>query len=364
MESPSFAPGRPRQESKAEKRERLRRKQLEKRRKQCPHVIPKRPTWLLLPSSITKGFEFWIHTMKGDSFLEKKAALQQDIKRWKEPVQSIVGFDTSRMIEFHKDYVEKANVVMGLLYQNQSLRWKFKRFFTQLRIQRFPRCNDVDPITLEPIQEPIQVPLFAQRKLYVFEANPFMKHLHTKLVQSDAQIPDPQPMKNPLTNEAFTTAQLISLIAQAKRYGHTSWAIESFCSSRYDLASYILIYSKPLRLHAIRTTMANVYSWDSIDTLYDFIKSQHILHEEVFRQDIYAWAVHHAPHQPRIVSWRKMCLKWYEVDILIEDPDSKESMFRVIESKTLPLCTKPKDLQEFRRSKRKSAASSDGSRSS
>lgn len=371
MEQHSFSLGRPRQETKTQKKERLQRKKEEKRKellrkqkRQQDYVpLPHRPKWLLLPPHVTKGFEFWIMTMKGDTFLEKKATLTNDIQKWKEPIQSTFGFDTSRTIHLHKDYVEKAKVVLSLLYQNQAIRWRFKRFFTKLRIQRFKQCNEVDPITMESIREPIRFPSFSQRKLYVFEAKPFAKHLHNKLVQNDGHIPDPQLMKNPLTNEFFTVSQIISLIEQVKRFGYSSWAIEAFRACRYDLSSFSLINSKPLRLHAVRNVMAKVDDWDCIDTVYDFIKSQHALHDEVFRVDIYKWAVNRAPHESRIESWRKMCLKWYEVDILIEDPDLKHRMFRKIEEKTLLLCTRPNELSALRRQKTKSSASTDGSSS-
>jgi hypothetical protein len=324
-----------------------------------------KPSWLLLPSHITKGFGFWLLTLKGDTYLEKKATLLTDIKRNDEPIPCIYKFDTSFSEQLRRDYKDKALLVMDLLYQNQCLRWVFKRFLTRLRIQRFQVCNEVDPITMDVITQPIQVPLFSHRKVYRFEATPFLHHLHNRLVHCDGHISRPQQMKNPLTNELFTTAQLMSLIAQAKRYGYSSWAIEAFCECQYKLSRFILIYSKPLRLHALKTTMANVTSWDSTDTLYDFIKSQHMLHEEVFRQPIYTWALHNAPYSSWIGSWRKLCVQWYEVDILVDDIDTKAMIFCGLEAKTLTLCHRPRELEILRTQMRKakSPPSSDGSRS-
>jgi hypothetical protein len=373
METCSFAIGRPRHETKLQKRERLYRIAKEKRRNEMrkrtyqpiPIPIPTRPSWLLLPSHITKGFGFWLLTLKGDTYLEKRATLLTDLKRNDEPIQCIYKFDTSLSEQFRRDYKDKALLVMDLLYQNQCLRWIFKRFFTRLRIQRFQVCNEVDPITMDGIKESIQVPLFSQRKIYRFEATPFLKHLHNRLVHCDGHISRPQPMKNPLTNEVFTTAQLMSLLAQAKRYGYSSWAIEAFSASQYNLSRFMLIYTKPLRLHALKTTMANVTSWDSTDTLFDFIKSQHMIHEEVFRQPMYTWAVHKAPYSSRIVSWRKLCVQWYEMDILVDDFDTKERILRGLEAKTLQLCDRPHELEMLRNQMRKanSPPSSDGSRS-
>jgi len=369
MEAYSFALGRPIHETKHQKRERLRRIAKEKRRKamrtRSYQPLSPKPSWLLLPSHITKGFGFWLLTLKGDTYLEKKATLLTDIKRNDEPIPCIYKFDTSFSEQLRRDYKDKALLVMDLLYQNQCLRWVFKRFLTRLRIQRFQVCNEVDPITMDVITQPIQVPLFSHRKVYRFEATPFLHHLHNRLVHCDGHISRPQQMKNPLTNELFTTAQLMSLIAQAKRYGYSSWAIEAFCECQYKLSRFILIYSKPLRLHALKTTMANVTSWDSTDTLYDFIKSQHMLHEEVFRQPIYTWALHNAPYSSWIGSWRKLCVQWYEVDILVDDIDTKAMIFCGLEAKTLTLCHRPRELEILRTQMRKakSPPSSDGSRS-
>lgn len=353
MEPPSFAIGRRVQESKYQREKRLR-----KRRKptgEKASVRYAKPSWFLLPHHLANGFEFWIAMLKGDTFLTKRKSLLDDIEKAKTPTSPIQD-------KFRDEYLVKAQHVMSFLYQNQKLRWIFKKFFTKLRLQRFPSLNDVDPITLERITQPIQFPSFAQRKTYSFEANPFVKHLHNKLTHNDGHIPDPLFPKNPFTNEAFSLSQLMSLIDQARKYSHTSWAIESFVSCRYDLTSFSTIHSKPLRLNALRATMANVSSWDSIDTLYDFIKIQHAFHNALFHMNLYKWAVNHAAKEKRIESWRKLCVKWYEVDILIDDADTKRDLFHVIEAKTFLMCSKPDELTSLRQSK--SRVTTDGSRSS
>ena len=353
MEPPSFAIGRRVQESKYKREERLR-----KRRKpigQTSSVRYAKPSWFLLPHHLANGFEFWVAMLKGDTFLTKRKSLLDDIEKAKKPTSSIQE-------TFRDEYLVKAQHVMSFLYQNQRLRWIFKKFFTKLRLQKFTSLNDVDPITLERITEPIQFPSFAQRKVYRFEANPFMKHLHNKLTHNDGHIPEPLFPKNPFTNEPFSLSQIISLIDQARKYSHTSWAIESFISCRYNLTSFSTIHSKPLRLNALRTTMANVSSWDSIDTLYDFIKIQHAFHNALFHMNVYRWAVNHATRETRIESWRKLCLKWYEVDILTDDADTKRDLFGVIEAKTFLMCSKPDELTSLRQAKYR--VTTDGSSSS
>ncbi len=371
MESLSFAPGKPPPETKQQKKERLRKKQEQKRREANRRLRKTqefsssllKPAWCILPHHLLRGYEFWINILKGDTFFTKRQSLLEEIQRIKTPSVPVEGFDTSLHEMFRNEYVVKAQHVMSFLYQNQKLRWMFKRFFSQVRIRRFPPLNERDPITLDSITEPIQFPSFRQRKYYAFEAKPFAKHLHNKLIHHDGQIPTPLFPKNPFTNEPFTVPQIISLIDQARCYGHTSWAIEAFIASRYDIASFSIINSKPLRLHALRQTMAHVTDWDAIDILYDFMKSQHDTHDEPFMSVPYKWALHHAPYASRLVAWRKLCLKWYETDILLDDSSLKLSFFQGIEIKTLPLCDTPNDLRDLKLSKSKSRVSTDGSRS-
>lgn len=357
MERYSFSPGVPRQETKQQKKERIRKQKEEKRKEKlrkerrlrgfCPP--PQRPSWLLLPNHVTKGFEFWILTLKGDTFVQKKQSLLDQIKEAKKPIECPYAFDPVFTEAQKKVFLEKADSVMNLLYENQKIRWTFKVFFTKVRALHFQKLNEVDPITMDSIVEPIQFPSFSHRKIYSFEAKPFAKHIHNSLIHNDGHIPDALTPKNPLTNEVFSLPQLMSLISQARAYGHTSWAIEGFIASRYDLTTFMIIHSKSLRLHALRNTMANVNDWDSIDTLYDFIKSQHASHDAVFPMGIYKWAVNHAWYEPRIENWRKLCLKWYEVDILIDDVDTRLNFLEAIKKKTLLLCSKPEELSSLRK---------------
>lgn len=359
MERPSFSIGLPRRETKQQKKERLRKKREEKRKEKLKkerrlqgyQPIPQRPPWLLLPYDVTKGLELWIVTLKGDTFLQKRKTLLEQIKHAKEPIVPVNGFDPS-FGEAQKTYfLEKAKEVMRLLVENQRIRWIFKRWFTQFRVKRFAPLNSCDPITLEPIVESAWFPSFTQRKIYAFEAKPFSKYLHNALVHNEGHIPDTLSPKNPLTNEVFTLNQLMSLIGQSRKYGHSSWAIEAFIASRYDITSFMTINTKPLRLHALRTTMAKVDDWDSIDTLYDFIKSQHAAHDIPFCMSLYKWAVAHATKEARIESWRKMCLKWYEVHILIDDENTRDTYLDAIKGKTRGLCSRPEELTALRKKK-------------
>ena len=372
MEPYSFSLGSPRQETKQQKKERLRKERDRKRkeqdrkeRKQRGFVyIPKKPSWLLLPSHLCEGFDFWIQTLEGNSYLSKRADIIGQIDKAMAPVAPVLGFPDGIGKATTQDFITKANKVISLLHLNQAFRWKFKNFLNKVRYARFVRVNTTDPITLEEFKQPICFPSFFQKKVYTFEAESFMKHCHKKLLNHDGQIPLPQNPKNPLTNEEFTVTQLMGLFRQCREACQTSWAIEAYISCQYDLLTFQAVHSKPLKLQAIRSTLANISSWESIDILYDFIKSEHSYHKKPFTPTTYRWAIERLPTHKKIEAWRKLCLKWYETEILIDDYDAREEFFKTISEKTEHLCGLHEDIHILRKHYLKSLVVSDGSSSS
>lgn len=315
------------------------------------------PQWRILPEELCHGLAFWIDTLPGTSFFQKRTRLLQSLTAFGAPCPWMA--DADRYDTWKEEFDAKTRVVLGLLQRNQTIRWIFKRFFTKIRIRRFPILNDTDPITLEPVETPVIIHSFSQRKTYVFEAESFATLAHKKLLHHDGQIPFPQFPKNPLTNESFTLGQQMSLLQQCRAAGYSSWSVESYVSSRYSLDLFFLFFKTPLRLHAIRSTLAALTSWDAMDILEDFIESQHRVHDAIYSTSLYKWAISKAPESPRIQSWRRLCLIWYEKDIFLEDPEMKAREFELLQLKTLPLCRQPTDLQELRF---KSRSTLDGSR--
>ncbi len=371
MEAPVFSIGSVPKETKAQKRERQRKEkerkrleQLRKKRKSMPfRSVAKRSNWCILPSHRLEGLDFWIVTLKGESFLEKRRSLLESIAKMEKPVDTTTGFDPKQSEAIRNEYLFKAQKVMSYLHENQKLRWIFKRFLTRWRVNSFTLVNDTDPITLEPLKQSVFLHEFGQRKTYQFEAESLAKHLHKQLIKSDGQIPTPTSPRNPLTNELFRLHQLMSLFRQCKALGHSTWVLEAFVSSRYDMTSFVAIHSKPLRLSALKTSMADENSWDFVDTMSDFIRSQHILHGKVYSKGLYDWAITHALREERMEKWKKLCIKWYETDILVDDTDTKEMFLGVVETKTKALCDPPIELVVLRQRRKTMRGTGDGSRS-
>lgn len=308
--------------------------------------IVKRPLWRILPNHTCMGLDLWIDTLEGTSFFEKRKALFEGMNSVEHPPVCPWKFPRSSS-EFRNVYIEKAHRVLGLLHQNQLLRWRLKRFFTSIRIRRFPLLNDKDPITMEACKQPVMIPMFSLRKTYLFEAKSFARLCHTQLLTNDGHIPTPIYPKNPWTNQEFPLGQLVSLFHQCKQFGHTTWAMESFAQCHFQTDTLMVLHSKPLRLHAFRATMANRKSWDCMDTLYDFIKSQHQAHNVPFQKMLYRWATSHAAMSNRIELWRNLCIQWYEIDILTDDPDTKQEKQDQLLHDILKACGFPQDLKDL-----------------
>jgi hypothetical protein len=286
--------------------------------------------------------------LKGDSFFSKRKALLDDIDQMTRPRKTVLGFDPSVGEELRKDFLEKSQRVMSLLHLNQTLRWKLKNFLTKARIRRFQKVNETDPITLEPCKQPIYIHSFYQRKSYAFEADTISKEIGKKLTNNDGHIPSPVHPRNPFTNEDFTLSQTMSIIQQCRDYGKASWALEAFRATRYDLTSFVAVHSKPLRLQALHSTMANVTSWDCTDTLLDFIKDQCSIHSLHYNGVIYDWAVRQIIRHTIMEQWRKYCIKWYEADIIVDDDRTKLLFFAEIQKRTGSLCRRVLELQTLR----------------
>lgn len=351
MEQYRFALGYAKQESKHRKKERLRKERLRNRKKKLcvgPFLsFQKAPKWRILPDWKCEGMQFWIDTLPGMYMWDKIEKLRDDIYRIQNQKAELIAFPFTHA-QFQQEYRVKTTKVIALLHYNQDLRWRFKRFFTSLRIKRFRKLNDKDPITLDPIKQPIVLHSFPQRITYVFEAQSFTRHIHKQLLSNDGQIPTPIQPRNPFTNNELTTAQLLAVINQSIRYGYTSWAFQAFRMCCFHLETFSILHSKPLRLNAFRTTMAKKEDYDAIDTLYDFIKTQHVEHGLTFHPSLYKWALHNVPNETRIQDWRKLCIQWYETEILTDDPDVKADIFYKIARRTIPLCDSPTDLKQKR----------------
>lgn len=322
------------------------------RKKKIFTPLRKKPLWRIYPlhTETLRHMAFSVDTLKGVNYFEKKKVLEKQISFIKNPVLSSL-LPNYKMKESTKTFLlAHYYKVQDFLYQNQRLRWVFKKFLNRIRGKHLHSVNTTDPITLLAFKEPVYLNIFYLRSQYIFEADTISRHIHKNLLYHDGQIPYSRIPRNPFTNEILSYLQLLSLIQQCRKYGHTYWSIEAFLEHNLSVEVFSKAYYKPLRLHALRDTMKNPKEIDTIDTLYDFIKDQHNEHNKIFIRSVYLWAIEEAFDEYRIQNWKRYCLQWYETDIMEEDIGSRRRKFDKIVEKTKDLCDYPKELIDKKKS--------------
>lgn len=350
MEANQFALGRQTTPEIQEEKQKLAQCMHKQKHKKKHIPIQKKPIWRILPIRDEKdrAMAFGIDTCPGNTFIEKRVALQKHIQAIHKPPTGIIKYCLKESTKIHM--LAHYYKLQHYLLQNQKIRWLFKRFFTAVRVRRLRKINTTDPITLLPFQQPIYLNNFYSRSQYTFEADSLSRHIHKNLLHHDGQIPYSRIPRNPYTNEILSYLQLLSLMKQCQKYGCTFWSIEAFLEQNLSIEQFSKSYYKPLRLHAIRDTLKNSKDVDTIDTLYDFIRSQHDEHNRVFIRSIYLWAIEEAFEESRIQGWKRFCIQWYETDILEEDEHAKRRKLNILSEKTKDLCSYPSELVEKKKS--------------
>lgn len=296
--------------------------------------LQKRQTWFLLPCDL--NVLMTISLLSGDSFFQKRVSLE--------------GYDsffpkTSVDSSFLERTLLHKQICRDFLEQNQRVRWILKPFLMKWLVKRCKKVNEIDFITLSPIEYPVVSIHFQMRTSYTFEALSIANDIHKKLLHHDGQIPVPVCPRNPYTNNEFTLSEILDIYRQCKRYGKMSWAFESFIKAGMNIGRFLEYQRKPLRIHAIRSILRDTTDWDGNDLLLNFIECHHDEHESPFKKRLYRWCLLHMPEEPRLKSWRRLCFQYYEKDILAEDNDQRDCLFYSVKAMTGELCAPPYELE-------------------
>ena len=328
------------------KLEKEKQKQAQKKnQKRRPSSFVKREQWRLLPCDIQSAF--LIDQLPGVTFLQKMLSLKEYGRNFQEAKSELFPLYTASPTLL-KSICELKKKVKPLLLENQKLRWRFKRFLSVWRLKRFHVINDTDFITLSPIATPIKIANFALRSIYLFEPASILNHMHKQLLHHDGSIPEPISPRNPYTNAPFSLCELVTLRNACKQFGLSSWTLEGFAKSKYDIDIFLQYQRKPLRMNAMKTILYNFSHYEGKELLLNFIESQHEEHQAVFRKQLYRWFLLHMPEEVKVCKWRSICLEYYEQDILAEDDIGRETAFLRIKPKTGTLCSPPHDLEAKR----------------
>jgi hypothetical protein len=132
--------------------------------------------------------------------------------------------------------------------------------------------NVEDIVTMEVPKKPIYVINYPERCTYVYEADTMRRSINTKLLMSDWMFENPQYPINPLSNEPFTTGQLLSIYNQMKAYGSFSWIFNRFKACSFNLKLFKLRFKQQLKLEAIGSHFKNEHE-NSKETIFDLFEA-------------------------------------------------------------------------------------------
>ena len=137
------------------------------------------------------------------------------------------------------------------------------------------QINTEDIVTMEVPKKPVYVINYNERCTYVYEADTMRRSINTRLLLSDWMFESPQYPINPLSNEPFTTGQLISIYNQMKTYGCFSWIFDRFKACGFSLKVFRLRFKQQLKLEAIESHFKNEPA-NSKETIFDLFEANAI----------------------------------------------------------------------------------------
>jgi hypothetical protein len=148
-------------------------------------------------------------------------------------------------------------------------------FARRVKICMKKQINVEDIVTMEVPKRPVYVINYPERCTYVYEVDTMRRSINTKLLMSDWMFETPHYPINPLSNEPFTTGQLLSIYNQMKAYGSFSWVFDRFKACSFNLKLFKVRFKQQLKLEAIESHFKNEPE-NSKETIFDLFESNAI----------------------------------------------------------------------------------------
>ena len=211
----------------------------------------------------------------------------------------------------------KTTVLRKAICQITKARRLFKKLVHHYRNRRLTAANNEDIFTMEVPNKPVYIVDWASKQRYAFEAQTLMRDINCRLMNHDGLFENPQPPRNPFTNQPLTQSQIISVWNSISSAGiYTSSAFALFRKARYDLPRFLLENSIYLKLNALSKTMKDPSSYDYRDRMGDFISFAYDQESIDCKIHAYTYVMYHYPKHPLLKRWADACYKYYEANIL------------------------------------------------
>jgi hypothetical protein len=228
---------------------------------------------LFKPSEFSKSFPFQLPNVFANYFMTLRAWVKMEIK---------VRTRIRRLVQL----------------------WLAKKYKSRM-------LNTEDPCTMSAPIKPVYIFDPASRGTYVFEATSLKQHMESSLGYARWMIPEPKMPTNPFTNLPFSIGQLLVLQTAMRFQNVSSWMLEGFQDSKYDLKLFEVTFARPLRINALKVLHRNPTSEDLIDELRDFVEDNY--EEEKINKPAHltaiCWGVEFKPLSDYIGQWRQV---WYD----------------------------------------------------
>lgn len=171
-------------------------------------------------------------------------------------------------------YTGEATRYLSLAIMILRMRWAFKRLANAVILRSINRRRPLpqtDPITLDPMINPVVVYSVPTRWRYAYDATSLIAHIRTQLSTCLYGYPDPQAPRNPITNVEFTHAQLYSIYIQLMARGKMCWQLGAYLSERGNLATYVRQYVVPIYRHDCVREALDETNLDGVTAVNDFV---------------------------------------------------------------------------------------------
>ena len=243
----------------------------------------------------------------------------------KESIHQLKFFKVNCKIDTEK-YDNRLKRLRFWVRKDQHVRTIMKRFVQLWLYNKYGKrfINTEDPATLVEPRKPIFLFDPKMRGTYVFDAFSLRKCIQMNLSFTDWMFPEPAPPKNPLTNLPFTMPQILRIFQQLRAANATSWWIEAYYQSKFDLNVIKKVFCIPLKLNSLTELVRNRSSEEYIEYIQEFIEDQFDAHDIDFTSHltILKWAASRLPNDPYMIEWANAMFEFKKVRILYSIPDS------------------------------------------
>lgn len=303
-----------------------RRNRLNQRRERSTHEkrkVPKKvkPTsksfcWPAFPLSIHKSYGLSINLILG-------GFPRSSVKAVLHFQALIAPPEKPNIFSLKPDDILKVSAAFS---ENLKARWSFRKLILYWRLKRCRKINEVDPMTMETIKQPVEMYDLYNKAIYTFEAKSLARAWRSNLLNHDGVFPEPKFPVNPFTNLKLQMFQLHISFKSIRQAGHMDWVLDSFYSCKYNLEEWNKKFSIPLKVESLTSILADKSCFDRFDLAMDFAEMQHEIHGIDFPKKMFEWIFSKHEVDEYAEVWIRACKKYYVEKYTITDKDDLEDL--------------------------------------